>query len=412
MQRNTLLLTVSCMFGGLGCLAEGIGRPSSTDYWTTIGGATEDDAGGTETGLADSADSGSESESESGSDTDSDSGDGDDGDDGEGDPSEGGDGDGDPGNDPDAEEDPEACASVSEAADLAVVPADIIFIVDNSGSMDEETLFVQTQMNGFSAQIEMSGIDHHVVLISAYPGQPGNDNGICIEAPLGGGSCPEDDNNLPVYRHVDQKVGSHNALAKLISTELAWKNSIRPDSMKHIVVVSDDESELDANSFKNQFAALDPSYESYVFHAIVCPWDCPESAGVGETYIDLVDQTGGVLGDLCAQDFQVVFDALADAVIQGIPLSCQFDIPPPPMGMNLDPDKVNVELDDGNGSLDEVPRVMDLADCMNHPDGWYYDDPVNPVQIFLCPQTCTKAQGYEMGTINVLFGCDTYVPTE
>jgi hypothetical protein len=385
------------MFGGLGCLAEDpTGRPSSTDYWTTLGGGIEGETGGTETGLADSADSGSDSD------------DGDD--DGEGDPGDGGDGDGDPGNDPDAEEDPEPCASVSEAADFAAVPADIIFIVDNSGSMDEETQFVQAQMNGFAAQIEMSGVDHHVVLISSYPNE--EDNGICIDPPLGSGSCPNDDNNLPVYRHVEEKIGSHNALAKLISTEQEWKDSIRPDSVKHIVVVSDDESELSANSFKNQFAALDPSYESYVFHAIVCPWDCPESAAIGETYIDLVDQTGGVLGDLCAQDFQTVFDELADAVIQGVPLSCQFDIPPPPMGMNLDPHKVNVELDDGNGTLEEVPRVMDLADCMNHPEGWYYDDPVNPVQIFLCPQTCAKAQGYAMGTINVLFGCDTYVPTE
>jgi hypothetical protein len=105
-----------------------------------------------------------------------------------------------------------------------------------------------------------------------------------------------------------------------------------------------------------------------------------------------------------------VFDELADAVIQGVPLSCQFDIPPPPMGMNLDPDLVNVELDDGNNNLEEIPRVDDLADCMNNPEGWYYDDPINPVQIFLCPQTCMKAQGYEMGAINVKFGCETLIP--
>jgi hypothetical protein len=396
MERNALLLTVTVLLGGLGCLAEGVVDGSSSTFWSTLGGGeTGADTGGTETGLEQSTESddgddfGEEDEDDDGAQDDGDS-------------SDGG-----PGNDPDAEQDPEPCASVSEAADVAPVPVDIIFIVDNSGSMTEEAEFVRTQMNGFSAQIELSGIDYHVVLISSYPDE---DNGICIDPPLGSGNCPADDNNLPLYRHVDEKVGSNNPLAKLIATEQEWRDSIRPESVKHIVVVSDDESEVSPNAFHNQFLALDPSYENYVFHAIVCPWDCPEAADIGQSYIDLVGQTGGVLGDLCAQDFQTVFDELADAVIQGVPLSCQFDIPPPPMGMNLDPDKVNVELDDGNGNLEDIPRVMDVADCMNHPEGWYYDDPLNPVQIFLCPQTCTKAQGYAMGTINVLFGCDTYVP--
>jgi hypothetical protein len=264
-------------------------------------------------------------------------------------------------------------------------------------------------MNGFSAQIQMSGIDHHVVLISSYPGF-GNGNGICIEPPLGGGGCPVDDNNLPVYRHVDKKVGSHNAFAKLISTHNQWKDSIRPNSVKHIVVVSDDESEIALDVFENQFKALDPSYDDFIFHAIVCAWDCPESATIGQIYIDLVNQTGGVLGDLCDQDFQTVFDELAKAVIQAVPLSCHFDIPPPPMGMILDFNLVNVELDDGNNNLEAIPRVDDFAACMNYPEGWYYDDPVNPVQIYLCPQTCAKAQSYEMGSINVAFGCETNEP--
>jgi hypothetical protein len=334
---------------------------------------------------------------------DDDEGDSDDAGDPEDEEDEGGDGDG----DPDAQEEDDTCVSVSEAADVLQVPADIVFIVDNSGSMDEEAVFVQTQMNGFSAQIQMSGVDHHVVLISSYPGE---DNGICIEPPLGSGGCPDADDNLPVYRHVDEKVGSHNPLAKLIATQSQWKDSIRPDAKKHIVVVSDDESELPLQLFADQFEALDPSYEAFVFHAIVCLSECPASANVGQTYIDLVNQTGGVLGDLCQQDFQTVFDEVANAVIQGVPLSCQFDIPPPPMGMTLEPDLVNVELDDGKGTLEVIPRVVDLDDCMNHPEGWYYDDPLDPTQILLCPQSCTKAQGYDMGSINVQFGCDTYVP--
>lgn len=391
MQRNTLILTVTCTLGGLGCLTENpSARPSSTDFWTTLGGDTGYDGGDTEGDNTDSSDS---------ADSDDDDDDDDDG---------GGRGDGDPGHDPDSEED-EPCASLSQVADVGEGLADIIFIVDNSGSMTEEAEFVQTQMNGFSDQIQMSGIDYHVVLISSYPDE---DNGICIDPPLGSGNCPGDDTNLPVYRHVDEKVSSHDALERLILTHQEWKDSMRPDAVKHIVVISDDESDIGSILFKSEFVALDPDYDPFLFHAIVCPWECEQSDGIGQVYMDLVGQTGGVLGDLCQQDFQTVFDELAENVIQNSPLACQFDIPPAPMDQNLDPDLVTVELDDGNNNIESIPKVIDLADCMNHPDGWYYDDPVNPTQILLCPQTCAKAQGYGMGTINMEFECDPYPPAE
>ena len=202
-------------------------------------------------------------------------------------------------------------------------------------------------------------------------------------------------------------MGSHDALELLVDTHGEWQGSIRADSVKHIVVVSDDESDLEAAEFDTQFGELAPDYESYVMHAIVCPWDCPEAADIGQTYLDLVGLSGGVLGDLCEQDFQPVFDELADAVIQGVPLSCQFEVPEPPMNMELDPDLVNVELDDGNGNVEVIPAVPDLAACMNAAEGWYYDDPLNPQQIILCPQTCQKAQSYMQGEVNVTFGCET-----
>jgi hypothetical protein len=147
-----------------------------------------------------------------------------------------------------------------------------------------------------------------------------------------------------------------------------------------------------------------------VFHAVVCPWECEQSDGVGSVYMDLVNQTGGVLGDLCEQDFQTVFDELANAVIENSPLGCQFEIPEPPIGETLDPTMVLVELVDGNNNPEVIPQVADLADCMNSPEGWYYDDPVSPAQVILCPQTCAKAQAYEMGEINLEFECDMGVP--
>ena len=57
------------------------------------------------------------------------------------------------------------CNGINAAATNKVQPADILVIVDNSGSMTAEAGFVQQNLNGFSQQITMSGIDVHVVLI-------------------------------------------------------------------------------------------------------------------------------------------------------------------------------------------------------------------------------------------------------
>src|SRR5690606_29059127 len=71
-----------------------------------------------------------------------------------------------PAGDGDGDGDPNECAAVSEAAQNELLPVDIIFVVDTSGSMTEEKNFVQQNMNLFSQQIFLANIDHHVVMIA------------------------------------------------------------------------------------------------------------------------------------------------------------------------------------------------------------------------------------------------------
>jgi len=299
---------------------------------------------------------------------------------------------------------PDECAAVSEAADLVPVPADIIFVVDNSGSMQFEAGEIQDRMNDFSNQIIGSGIDVHVVLISSYPG---NGWGICIDPPLGGGGCPDDDNSTPTFTHVDEFVNSNNAWERLLATHMEWSGVIRADAVKHIVVITDDASNMDWDDFDAAFLALDASYASYIHHSVVSMSDCPEAEQIGTDYITLSMNTGGVASDLCDQDFQAVFDVLATEVVGGSALSCEFEIPPPPGGMEFDPDQVNLEFDDGMGGILQIGRVDSPADCIGVVNGWYYDDPIAPTMIVMCPQTCNAIQQSEMGSINIAFGCAT-----
>lgn len=196
--------------------------------------------------------------------------------------------------------------------------ADVLIVLDTSGRMGEEALEVQRQLNGFVSTIRASGIDLNLVLIAAS-------GGICAPAPLGSGACP-DDQNLPGYRHVTTAVGSTNALSQILATYSQWSASLRPGSQRTIIVISDDESGMTAQSFTTQLLALDPTFAGYRFNSIVATLDpVPNPANVctsiasarGAQYIDLSTSTGGVVANLCEQDFGPAFGAMAMAVIDG-----------------------------------------------------------------------------------------------
>ncbi len=298
----------------------------------------------------------------------------------------------------------EECASEVTPAENKKQPADIIVVVDNSGSMDFEASAVQTNLNAFSQQMIDSGIDVRVVLISSFPG---DGNGICIDPPLGIGGCPNNDTNPPQYTHIDSRVNSNNALVEILEYEPEWRTVLRPDAALHLMVVTDDESEIGVLDFDDSLKALSPAYALYKLHGIVCTTECAETAAIGEVYMALGQLTGGIISDLCLQDFQPVFDQLATEVIAGAQIACEWDVPAPPPGEDFDPSKVNVDFDDGLGGGFEIGYVESAAACVDVIDGWHYDDPVAPTKIVACPQTCQKIQGVDTAQINISLGCDT-----
>jgi hypothetical protein len=309
------------------------------------------------------------------------------------------------------------CAEISDTSMVGMQPADIIVVVDNSGSMDLEAGFVQANMNVFSSQIFLANIDAHVVLISATSDE---DAGICLAQPLGSGACP-DDTNLPGYFHIPDGVGSNNGMQKILDHFADWAPHMRPTASKHIIMVTDDDSDLSANDFNNQFLALDASHAGYKYHAIASPEDpilaclgqtvcCPGfplSAAISQEHIDLVNLTGGVFGNLCTQMFAPIFMEVSTAVVSGASLACEYPIPPPPDGMDFDADQVNVEFDDGMGGSLQIGRVDDPGACAGVMNGWYYDVPAAPTSIVLCPQTCDTIQGFSSASVSIKFGCAT-----
>ncbi len=296
--------------------------------------------------------------------------------------------------------DAETCGAEAVTATEVTRPVDIMWVIDNSGSMSEEETRVQDNMNAFAQSIANSGVDYHVIVIA--------DTGhINVPPPLGGS---------PEFLGININIDSHNALQKLIEAYPMYQAFLRPDSVKHIIVVSDDESGESRATFEGQVAGLAaPGFGTdWRLHAVVAeapPYDTSShcfllSAAVGSIYISLQQAHNGLFFSLCDTNWSPLFTALAQSVTQGLALPCTFAIPTPPAGQTLDPNQVNFVFTPTNGSPTTIANVGDAASC-NGGSGWYYDDPAAPMQILVCPATCTALQNDPTGMVNVEFGCGT-----
>ncbi len=336
--------------------------------------------------------------------------------------------------------DEETCFESLSEAEAGTLPADIVVVVDNSGTMGDEAASVQASMHALVATLVGSGIDAHVILISADSTE---DAGVCVPAPVGSGNCPADE-NLPAFRHVVREVGSTNALELILSTYPEWSSSLRQGATRNILVITDDNSSMSAATFTSSLIALDPSFTGFKFSGIISPYevdeaDCilceflgtcntgscdkccgtdtllnllctPLPAEDGTVYRELIQATGGIEGNLCVQDFQPAFTDLATAVAWESAVECVYDIPAPPDGEVIDYDRINVDYRptpaDDPQTIYHVPGGAE--DC-GPEGGWYYDAREPPTQVLFCPATCDEVTANLSAVITVKFGCATIV---
>jgi hypothetical protein len=308
------------------------------------------------------------------------------------------------------------CEAFAFEAEEGLAPVDIVWIIDNSGSMDEETVLIQDNLNAFAASLTSSGIEDYRVIVITDPAA----FGLSVPAPLG-----VDAERFLLVAH---DVQSHDALSDLIETLPSWMPFLRTDSIKHIVHVTDDESNMGWEELRTTLTA---SIGMFTSHAIAsppgerhCPLDsfCPpfpeqdgctgphgEAEDNGDEYWALSMATGGVQLSICSADWSVVFGTLERSIAVPMPIPCEFEIPDPPDGMTFDRHRVNVRYSPGSGGASETfPYVGtdDGAACPPGGIGWYYDDATAPTEIRLCPSTCTRVEEDE-GRVDIELGCET-----
>ncbi|HYQ18767.1 MAG TPA: VWA domain-containing protein, partial [Polyangiaceae bacterium] len=94
---------------------------------------------------------------------------------------------------------------------------------------------------------------------------------------------------------------------------------------------------------------------------------------------------------------------LLDAIelIRGQAISCELDIPAPPAGKTLDPDKVNVHY---SGATQADTSLKYGTECKGD-TAWHYDDAAKPTKILLCDDTCQTVKADTKAKLGVEFAC-------
>lgn len=268
------------------------------------------------------------------------------------------------------------CIAESVAPREIRAPVDLVLAVDTSGSMDQETDNVERQLNELARRVGGVGADIRVVLIA--------NNDICIPPPLSGAiGCPDVDG--PNYLHVRRKVDSGEVFSTILAAWADVAPFLRPaEASLHFLVVTDDNDDITGASFRTSMASVDS--RAFVFHSLtaasisgtdsgIAPCVGPTGIGaaVGTQYRILSDVTGGVKGSICTDDWAGVFAALAEAIADRTLLPCEFELPDPGPGREVDADRVNVQWTPEGGSPRLLPNVADAAACPAR-GGWYWAD--------------------------------------
>lgn len=296
------------------------------------------------------------------------------------------------------------CESIAQTTEIEEGPADILVIAD-------EGISEQAKIDAISnllPYINHVDVDSARVTWIAGPvpihDDPGTD---CVGSEVW--PCVAPHVVLPDWQHVEHTVASGDILGSLLDTEPQWSEFLRPEAVKHVWVYSSTRRDdgVTVSEFDNEFSALGEDFAGYTFHAFI--GDFGARPVKGDDFATFAEsKLGHAFDPLDQENFLITlfFDAVLDGV-RTAGLACEYEIPNPPAGQIFEKGHVNVEYDDGLG-LQTVGFVESRSDCAAvSGNGWYYDDPIDPDSIKMCPQTCVRFETLANASIEIVFGCAT-----
>lgn len=187
-------------------------------------------------------------------------------------------------------------------------PLDMIWVVDNSGSMREEAASVQKNFDAFLTALNKS-TNFRLLLLSGNKVLSG---GTGVEIPANF----DPNTHRQVLRTVDSNNGPRILLEVL---QVDWvKSFLRANSKKIIVFVTDDESSMKASEFYSKlqtdmgWSAEDIAISSFIG---LGKDESPCQDTTGAVYKNLATVTKGLVYNICAPDWSGNFSNLLNASV-------------------------------------------------------------------------------------------------
>jgi hypothetical protein len=179
----------------------------------------------------------------------------------------------------------------------------------------------------------------------------------------------------------------------------AWKVE-NPTATAAILLVTDGEpfsskcgSDLDSTTAQAERALTD-GFPTFVL-------------GVGES-LDALEQiaiAGGTSGAYLAEDEpSAVIDKLDAIRVRALPCV----LPLSEIDRPYDRSELNVRFQPPGGEAGFIPRVASDRECASDggiQGGWYYDDPISPVEVRLCEVTCRAVRAQDDARLEFVIGC-------
>ena len=209
------------------------------------------------------------------------------------------------------------------------VSVDILFVVDNSGSMSANQTNLQNNFGDFIAVFGAAGVDYHIALITT-------DDATFVGSVITSAS-PD-----PITEFNDQVdlIGYHGSAYEkglwysYVATDVGGDAApgsatgfFRSSAKLVVVYVSDEpdsshgthghggSSSMATSDYSSHLISLKSSSDLVVAHAVAgdYPSGCSTNGGAqfGDGYYDVVNDLGGTFMSICADDWSITMDTLA-----------------------------------------------------------------------------------------------------
>lgn len=186
---------------------------------------------------------------------------------------------------------------------------DLIWVIDNSASMNQEAAHVRENLLSFVSHIE-DEVDFKMSVIS-YKSTRGT--GVVLPPNL----------DSSRFTQIDQRISSRNGvqkLADLLSLPKRESKSLssffRPNSSKGIIFVTDDNSNMKSYQFMDFFNANFSTDKLKVYGFVgLGRTESPCQAVTGRVYSELVQETNGKMYNICDADWRPHFETLATTFV-------------------------------------------------------------------------------------------------